>query len=128
MRLPSDPLALWAFLAGLYEGSGWATVQKRPTRRTIYANLGLAMQDPAPLQAVQHFVGGRMNGPYNRSGGGVVKPGDYRQRYVLMLTKRPQIDRFLEHTWEMLSPRRQHGIIVAMGLDTRDPTWTVPNG
>jgi hypothetical protein len=124
MRLPSDP---WGFIAGLYEGAGWATVQKRSTRRTIYANLGLAMQDPAPLLAIQAVIGGRINGPYNRSGGGVVKRGDYRQRYVLMLTKRPQIDHFLEMTWAHLSPRRQHGIIVAMGLDTREPPWSVPD-
>jgi hypothetical protein len=123
MLLPTDP---WGFIAGLYEGAGWATVQKRPTRRTIYANLGLAMQDPAPLLAIQEVVGGRLNGPYNRTGGGVVAKGDYRQRYVLMLTKRGQIDAFLERVWPYLSPRRQNGIVIAMGQDTREPKWSEP--
>ena len=115
----------WAYVAGLFEGAGWVTTQRRPTRRTIYANLGMAMSDPEPLVAVKEIIGGRINGPYDRHGGGLVAKGDYRQRYVLMLTKREHIDRFLNEIYAHLSPRRREAILIAMKQDTRGP-WEAP--
>ena len=120
--LPTHP---WSYVAGLYEGRGWVTTQRRKGRPTTYVNLGIGMQDEEPLLAVKSQIGGRVNGPYNRSGGGLVKKGDYHQRYVLMLTKREHIDRFLDMVYAHLSPRRREAILIAMAKDTRGP-WSAP--
>jgi hypothetical protein len=121
--LPSDA---WSYIAGLFEGRGWVTTQKRHGRQTEYVNLGIAMQDPEPLLAVQgHLGGGRVNGPYNRSGGGVVERGNYAQRYVLMLTRREDIDPFIGRIYRHLSPRRREALLIAMAKDTRGP-WEEP--
>jgi hypothetical protein len=116
----------WNYVAGLFEGAGWITTQRRPSRRTIYVNIGLAMNDPEPLLAVRQYIGGgRVNGPYDRAGGGVVEPGSYKQRYVMMLTRREDIDRFLNQIYPLLSPRRREAVIIAMAQDTRGP-WEAP--
>lgn len=120
--LPKDP---WSYLVGLFEGRGWVTTQRRAGRPTEYVNLGIAMQDNEPLLAAQHYIGGRVNGPYDRSGGGVVEKGDYRSRYVLMLTRRVDIDRFLNQVFRHLSPRKQEALVIAMARDTRGP-WEAP--
>jgi hypothetical protein len=121
--LPSDP---WGYIAGLYEGRGWVTTQRRKGRPTEYVNLGIAMQDAEPLLAIQGRIGGgRVNGPYNRSGGGLVAKGDYNMRYVFMLTKREDIDRVLQQIYRHLSPRRREALVIAMAKDTRGP-WSEP--
>jgi hypothetical protein len=121
--LPSDA---WSYIVGLFEGRGWVTTQRRKGRATEYVNLGIAMQDPEPLLAVQGFLGGgRVNGPYNRAGGGVVERGNYAQRYVLMLTRREDIDPFLRQIYRHLSPRRREAVHMAMARDTRGP-WEAP--
>ena len=121
--LPQD---VWSYVAGLFEGRGWVTTQKRKGRQTEYVNLGIAMMDPEPLLAVQGQVGGgRVNGPYNRSGGGIVEPGNYHQRYVLMFTRREDIDPLLARIYPHLSPRRREAVMQAMARDTRGP-WEEP--
>jgi hypothetical protein len=123
MMLPPDA---WSYVVGLFEGRGWVTTQKRKGRQTEYVNLGIAMQDHEPLLAVQDFLGGgRVNGPYKRTGGGVVAPGNYEQRYVLMLTRREDIDPFLKRIYGHLSPRRREAVMMAMARDTRGP-WEEP--
>lgn len=123
MILPTDPKS---YIAGLFEGRGWVTTQKRKGRRPEYVNLGISMQDHEPLLAVQGYLGGgRVNGPYNRSGGGVVTRGDYQSRYVLMLTRREDIDPLLAKIYPHLSPRRREAVMIAMARDTRGP-WEAP--
>lgn len=124
MKLPGDA---WSYIAGLYEGRGWVTTQRKRGRQAVYTNLGIAMQDPDPLLAIQgHVGGGRVMGPYNRAGGGVVAKGDYRQRYVLLLSRRPDIDAFLSHVYGHLSPRKREAVYMAMASDTRSPRWEEP--
>lgn len=116
----------WDFVAGLFVGRGWVTVHRHRGRRGTYAMLGVSMTTPTILQDVKDFIGGgRVNGPYARSGGGVVEPGDYRDRYVLSITRREDIDRFLLQVYDRLGPELREEILIAMGKDTRGP-WEMP--
>ena len=125
MDLPADP---WSYLCGLFEGRGWITTARKKGGRPEYAYLGVAaLHDPEPLLAAQGFLGGgRVNGPYVRHGGGVVDPGDYRGRYVFLLTRREDIDPFLRRVYEFLSPEKRSEVYIAMARDTRQPKWSEP--
>lgn len=64
-----DPHENLDWLAGLFEGEGWVSVDRGAGRRV---NLGIAMTDLDVLQAAQRTAGvGRIYGPY---GTGRVKP------------------------------------------------------
>jgi hypothetical protein len=116
----------WAYATGLFETCGWITVQRRKSRQTAYVNIAFGMSDNEPLVKVHEYVGGRLNGPYKRSGGGLVPHGEYKDRYVLMLTRKPQIDAFLERCYWNLSTARRAQVDEAMKADTRYSDWTPP--
>lgn len=124
LQLPPDS---WSWVIGLFEGRGWVTTVRKKGRQTEYVNLGLAMHDPDVLRAAQRLIGGRINGPYQRRGGGVVATGgEYRSRYVLLLARRGDIDDFLKAAYRHLSPAKREEILIAMAKDTRSPSWTEP--
>lgn len=123
MKLPPDPMS---YAIGMFEGRGWATLNHKKGRNYTYVALGIAHGDPEPLLAVQGLIGGRVNGPYVRTGGGVVPDGAYKPRYVLMLGRRPDIDAFLARAYPFLSPEKRSEIYIAMAKDTRQPTWSEP--
>ena len=66
----------------------------------------VAMQDREPLEAIQRIVGGgRVNGPYRRSGGGVV---DYDESSYLRLSGLRKIRLIRGHV-HGLRPVQAHG-------------------
>ena len=124
MLLPDDP---WSYITGLFEGRGWVTTQRHRNRPQEYVNLVLAMRDPGPLLAIHDAIGwGRVNGPYDRQGGGIVERGDYHQRYVLTISRRAHVDAFLERVYRHLSSEKQEQVLIAMAKDTRSPKWVEP--
>jgi hypothetical protein len=115
----------WAYAAGLYETSGWINIKRRSDRRR-YVNLCIGMTDRDPLVKAHEWTGGNLLGPYARRGGGLLPEGDYKPRYVLVLTKRDQIDAFLDHCYWNLTPERRAQLDAAMVEDTRYQEWKRP--
>ena len=56
----------------------------------------------------------------------VATDGEYRERYVLLLARRPDIDAFLGWAYKYLSPEKREDILIAMAKDTRSPKWGAP--
>lgn len=109
----------WAYATAVFETSGWATLQKRPSRRTAYTNIVFGMSRHSPLVKVHGVTGGRLNGPYARTGGGLVPQGHYAQRYMLILARKADIERFLDHCYAELSKEKRDAIREILAGDTR---------
>ena len=99
-----------AYFAGLFEGEGWVNGKTG----TNTWRLGINMTDLEPLQESLRIMGGKINGPYDRT-----KYGAKKLIYSWTLHGYENVERVYKLIKRFLSPRRIIQFDIALSIKPR---------